>query len=775
MLSESLLATTTTNFSDAASMGNPQRAPSVNKENDGKYHTNNTPNNGPNFLGFLSLEEFHLLKQEFFEWWHLSWVSGLRSFLELLPWMVSLIIMGHYGTNELAALSLVEVWIYTFMTVAWEAVAMTNSILVSQAHGQQSLYGMRGWASMSLVVMTSCNIVITALCLTTKPALLAFGFDKKLVDDGSDYATYIIPAMFLEGINVCACTYLTGFQEVKRPLIIAIITVMIDIPTTYFFIFGGVFPPLLGSAMGWMLTSLCGVLMNLLVVYSLWGKELYYAEPDIEIDPRLVTTRQTDSNITTNTNTNTTMMANEVTSGRNHSCSAGFEGKVPSGGGGGASINNALGYRKCNDDDNDDDEDDDDDDRYGLKIGNRDGNPHYLDPMTRSLTVPGWRRSRSGSGTFYERRPSFAARAGKPGDPASRGRGGTFDDPGGKVHPHPQGGIPRTKKSNTMRHFLCGNHRKNRWNSYMHIFLPTAATVSSYNFCYLIVSFLASRLGLLEIAAHNINISLLEVILAAVYGMGEGTGVRVGYHIGAGNIAGAKRVCVVAIVTAATFASVVCIIGYSCRYEIASFLSSDADVRDVTVTLSPILWLSYFIYSVGGQALAILDGQGRTKEQAFASMVGSWAVTVPVAFLSFYASWWIFNGLVGIWLSLLTGYIVIVTIACYHLLRSDWEDIVNKSRSMLKEEEDALLKEAKAAFVSLGVPSGDEQEDEESRGGGSGGGRDGGRDGYNDQRVVGGINNINNNQHNPINPIIICNPITQHQGPSDEYQLMSSQ
>lgn len=59
------------------------------------------------------------IKREIRQWSYLSFLTGVGNFSEMTPWLVSLIMIGHVSTQQLAALGLVEVWLYSFLEVLW--------------------------------------------------------------------------------------------------------------------------------------------------------------------------------------------------------------------------------------------------------------------------------------------------------------------------------------------------------------------------------------------------------------------------------------------------------------------------------------------------------------------------------------------------------------------------------------------------------------------------------------------------------------------------------
>ncbi len=71
----------------------------------------------------------HVMK-EFMTWGKISILATLQTCTELTPWVVSLAFVGGVSSTQLAALSLVEVWVYSFLEISWLAVTQAASVLV---------------------------------------------------------------------------------------------------------------------------------------------------------------------------------------------------------------------------------------------------------------------------------------------------------------------------------------------------------------------------------------------------------------------------------------------------------------------------------------------------------------------------------------------------------------------------------------------------------------------------------------------------------------------
>ena len=218
--------------------------------------------------------------------------SAARSLLELVPWLVSLAVVGRLGTRELAALSLVETWAYSPMVIVWQAVAVTQGTLMSQAHGARSVGAMRGWGALSFASALALSVLVAALWALTPNVLRAAGFDAELVALGfREYVLFAMPALLFTTLNVVAAVYLASMQAPGIPTVIALVECVVDLPVTYLLVFGvpaAGFPGLglRGSALGWVIGS---AISSALYVPALrWatsgGRELAYGGGEEDAD-----------------------------------------------------------------------------------------------------------------------------------------------------------------------------------------------------------------------------------------------------------------------------------------------------------------------------------------------------------------------------------------------------------------------------------------------------------------------------------------------------------
>jgi Na+-driven multidrug efflux pump len=226
-----------------------------------------------------------LIPRDVRAWARLALPATARAACELAPWLTTLAFLGRVGTQTLAAVSLVEAWMYSWMVITWTGLGMTSHTLVSQAHGARSVPAMRAALLMSLAVMGVLTLVVSALWVVEKPILLAAGFDAALVDEGYVYTLWALPNLWLEALNIPIGAYVSGLQRADLAFLVQLTTAGLDIAVTYVLVFTYGFG-LKGSAWGWTAGSTLTLLQYAVILPWLFrgGRELKYGHEEEDED-----------------------------------------------------------------------------------------------------------------------------------------------------------------------------------------------------------------------------------------------------------------------------------------------------------------------------------------------------------------------------------------------------------------------------------------------------------------------------------------------------------
>ncbi|WP_308469062.1 MATE family efflux transporter [Anaeromyxobacter diazotrophicus] len=194
------------------------------------------------------------------------------------------------------------------------------------------------------------------------------------------------------------------------------------------------------------------------------------------------------------------------------------------------------------------------------------------------------------------------------------------------------------------------------------IALHLAAEVS----LFALVGFLAGRLGRAPLAAHQIAIALASTSFTFAVGIGTAGGVRVGWAVGAGDTAAARRAGLTAFAAGAAVMALSGLVFFLFPGPLARLMTSDPSVAPVAAALLSVA--AVFQLSDGVQAVGagVLRGAGDTRYTFGANMVGHWLIGLPIAIgLGLAAG----LGVTGLWWGLCGGLSVVAAALLHRFLR----------------------------------------------------------------------------------------------------------
>jgi MATE family multidrug resistance protein len=208
---------------------------------------------------------------------------------------------------------------------------------------------------------------------------------------------------------------------------------------------------------------------------------------------------------------------------------------------------------------------------------------------------------------------------------------------------------------------VVADHRYNR-EDVTHAFrigLPIGLQMGAEVGIFALVALLAARVGTLQLAAHQVAISLASFTFTIAVGVATAGSVRVGIAIGArdriatrtaGHVAFLGGILVMG-TSAACFALI--------PTAMARLVTDQPDVIRTAIPL--LLVVAVFQLSDGIQAVGagVLRGAGDTKYTLYANLFGHWCIGFPIALL---LGFYLHHGVVGLWWGLCTGLTVVAVI-----------------------------------------------------------------------------------------------------------------
>jgi MATE family multidrug resistance protein len=179
-------------------------------------------------------------------------------------------------------------------------------------------------------------------------------------------------------------------------------------------------------------------------------------------------------------------------------------------------------------------------------------------------------------------------------------------------------------------------------------------------------------MGTTPLAAHQVTINIAAVAFMVPLGLGQAANVRVGYHLGAGLPAAARRAGLAALGLGAIFNLATATLmlaaprGLAALYQLDPARPADAEVIALVVHLLAIG--AFFQLFDGAQAVAagILRGYKDTRVPMVLAGLSYWGIGAPAAWILGVGLSW---GAAGVWWGLALGLAAAAVLLCGRFLR----------------------------------------------------------------------------------------------------------
>ncbi len=197
--------------------------------------------------------------------------------------------------------------------------------------------------------------------------------------------------------------------------------------------------------------------------------------------------------------------------------------------------------------------------------------------------------------------------------------------------------------------------------------LPIALQVGLEVWAFLIATLMAGRLGVNELAGHQIVLNMASLTFMVPLGIAIGAATRVGNLIGAERGGEVQRAAWVAFGLGAGTMAFFGAVMIGLREQLPRIYTADAQVIAVCASLLPIAAAFQIFDGTQVVGCGILRGMGRTRAPAIMTLVGYYAIALPFA-------WWLGLerglGLAGIWWGLCLGLVVLASALLVWVRRS---------------------------------------------------------------------------------------------------------
>jgi MATE family multidrug resistance protein len=188
--------------------------------------------------------------------------------------------------------------------------------------------------------------------------------------------------------------------------------------------------------------------------------------------------------------------------------------------------------------------------------------------------------------------------------------------------------------------------------------LPIAIQMSLEMWAFAGSNFIAGVLGAEAVAAHSLVMNLASITFMVPLGIAQGTAVRVGNLIGAGDVAQAQRAAWLGIGMGALFMTLSAVGFVAGREALPRLYTPEAVVIAAAAAILPIAGAFQVFDGTQSVASGVLRAMGRPGPAAAFNLVGYWLVALPIG------GWLALRtdaGLPGLWWGLCAGLVVVAT------------------------------------------------------------------------------------------------------------------
>ena len=147
-----------------------------------------------------------------------------------------------------------------------------------------------------------------------------------------------------------------------------------------------------------------------------------------------------------------------------------------------------------------------------------------------------------------------------------------------------------------------------------------------------LVTLLIGRLGVATIASHQVALNIAGAAFMVPLALGMAATIRVGFNVGAENLAGARRAAWVAIGTTVTWGCLLATLMLTLRHHIVGLYSTEPDVISVAASLLVLAAMFQVFDASQATMMGALRGYKDTRVPMFIALFAYWIVGLPVGY-----------------------------------------------------------------------------------------------------------------------------------------------
>lgn len=180
--------------------------------------------------------------------------------------ITDMIIVGHLGSNELAAVGLTADWFYVLLLIGMGIISIVG-VLVAQSYGEGNVPAVKEFAEQGMIVAAVCSVPVMLAIWYLGPALRYANQDPDVIRLIGDYsrplAFSVLPALGF----VVLRNYVAALEKAAGIMTITVLALVVNLAINYALVFGKFGMPALGVVGAAYGTSIVNWLMFLVLAF----------------------------------------------------------------------------------------------------------------------------------------------------------------------------------------------------------------------------------------------------------------------------------------------------------------------------------------------------------------------------------------------------------------------------------------------------------------------------------------------------------------------------
>lgn len=198
---------------------------------------------------------------------------------------------------------------------------------------------------------------------------------------------------------------------------------------------------------------------------------------------------------------------------------------------------------------------------------------------------------------------------------------------------------------------------------------PIGATTFFEVGLFSLTTLLLGRFGAQAVASHTIAMNLGGIVFMLPMALGFAATIRIGFNVGSDNARLARATAAVAMRASAVIAAIAAMLIALLRYQVAALYTTDPGVMELASTLMLFVAAFQLFDATQTTALGALRGYKDTRRPMLITMLGYWAVGLPLGCALGFG--WLAEpmGIYGFWIGLVVSLAVVAAALNYRLWR----------------------------------------------------------------------------------------------------------